>query len=72
MPIRGTAQAFKSFTVDVDIVGREGKYQGKYRPDKAFELRVITELVSNWNRNRISKKGKSLNVMVQTPSLLSC
>ena len=52
MPIRGTAQAFKSFTVDVDIVGREGKFQGKYRPDKAFELRVITELVSNWNRNR--------------------
>jgi len=58
--------AFKSFTLDVDSVGKserpewgEGKYQGKYRPDKAFELRVnwsvatgavITELVSNWAR----------------------
>jgi len=58
--------AFKSFTVDIDSVGKserpewgEGKYQGKYRPDKAFELRVnwsvatgavITELVSNWAR----------------------
>ena len=58
--------SFKSFTVDVDSVGKserpewgEGKYQGKYRPDKAFELRVnwsvatgavITELVSNWAR----------------------
>ena len=35
--------AFKSFTVDIDGVGKserpewgEGKYQGKYRPDKAF------------------------------------
>ena len=34
---------FKSFTVDIDGVGKserpewgEGKYQGKYRPDKAF------------------------------------
>eukprot|EP00092_Neocalanus_flemingeri_P072503 GFUD01089255.1.p1 GENE.GFUD01089255.1~~GFUD01089255.1.p1 ORF type:complete len:533 (-),score=132.20 GFUD01089255.1:9-1607(-) len=58
--------AFKSFTVDIDSVGKserpewgEGKYQGKYRPDKAFELKVnwsvatgavITELVSNWAR----------------------
>jgi len=58
--------AFKSFTLDVDSLGKserpewgEGKYQGKYRPDKAFELRVnwsvatgavITELVSNWAR----------------------
>ena len=57
---------FKSFTVDLDSLGKserpewgEGKYQGKYRPDKAFELRVnwsvatgavITELVSNWAR----------------------
>lgn len=58
--------AFKSFTLDVDSLGKserpewgEGKYQGKYKPDKAFELRVnwsvatgavITELVSNWAR----------------------
>jgi len=57
---------FKSFTLDIDSGNKserpewgEGKYQGKYRPDKAFELRVkwsvatgalIAELVSNWAR----------------------
>jgi len=63
---RSNNLSLKSFTVDVDSVGKserpewgEGKYQSSYRPDKAFELRVnwsvatgaiITELVSNWAR----------------------
>ena len=58
---------FKSFSLDIDSGSKtearpewgEGKYQGKYRPDKAFEMRVkwtvatgalIADLVSNWAR----------------------
>ena len=77
--------AFKSFTVDIDGVGKserpewgEGKYQGKYRPDKAFELRVnwsvatgaiITELVSNWAR-KAQSNGLSIIPIPRDPFAL--